>query len=55
MAETHDDVAGARAVRDEDAFDAEAVDTWLRGNANALGSDRTCSTGVPRAIMRAAR
>jgi len=29
------DVAGSQAVRDEDAFDVEAVDLWLRANANA--------------------
>lgn len=55
MAETHDDVAGARAVRDEDAFDAGVVDTWLRGNADASGIGSHVLHRCARAIMRAAR
>jgi len=31
------DGGGAEAVRDEDAFDVSAVDTWLRANADAGG------------------
>jgi aminoglycoside phosphotransferase (APT) family kinase protein len=36
------EVAGARPVRDEDAFDVEAVATWLRAHAgDATGLDGT--------------
>lgn len=40
----HDEVAGARAVRDEDAFDTRAVDAWLRSNADAS----TWGSGAPQ-------
>ena len=33
------EVAGARAVRDEDAFDVAAVATWLRTHADGWGAD----------------
>jgi aminoglycoside phosphotransferase (APT) family kinase protein len=40
---TRGDVAGARSVREEDAFDVGAVDAWLRANADAS----TWGEGVP--------
>ncbi len=37
MTPSPDTVAGARPVREEDAFDVAAVDTWLRATADASG------------------
>lgn len=37
MARASGGVAGARAVREEDAFDVAAVDAWLRDEADAAG------------------
>jgi aminoglycoside phosphotransferase (APT) family kinase protein len=39
MAEVDGTVAGARTVRDEDAFDVAAVDAWLRATADAADVD----------------
>ena len=42
-------VEGARAVRDEDAFDVEAVATWLRTNAD--GTLRDDLAGTPEVLQ----
>lgn len=41
------DVAGARAVRDEDAFDVPTMAEWLRGHAADAGQDAGGLDGIP--------
>lgn len=42
-----DEVAGARAVRDEDAFDVAAVDAWVREVSTGSTTEKALGEGLP--------